>query len=227
MVFRDRRDAGRRLAAVLAPFRDRRAIVIAIPRGGVPVAVEVAHALGAQLDLLAVRKLGAPVDPELGIGAVAEDGTAVIDRAATRYLNVTDEQLSRILDRELRELRRRTGLFRGVRGHPDVRGRTVIVVDDGLATGLTDLAAVRALRARGAGAVVVAAPVSSREARDRLRAEADEVVCHTVPRVFAGVGRWYRDFDQVPDGEVLALLAEADASISAGPAGPASAPPPS
>lgn len=215
MAFDDRRDAGRRLAPLLAGLRERRPIVVGLPRGGVPVAVEVARALDAPLDLLAVRKLGAPMEPEFGIGAVAEDGTAVFDTVTARRLRVTDAQLQHILERELGELRRRTELYRNGRERPDVRGRTVVVVDDGLATGLTDLVAVRALRALGASSIVVAAPVSSREARELLRAEADEVVCHTVPRSFGGVGRWYRDFTQVTDDEVLAILGEA-----AAPAGP-------
>jgi putative phosphoribosyl transferase len=209
MVFRDRREAGRLLAPLLAPFRDRRPVLVALPRGGVPVAAEVARALGVPLGVLAVRKLGAPAQPEYAIGAIAEDGTAVIDRGTARHLRIADEEIGRVLDRELRELRRRTDLFRAAGGPAEVRGRTVIVVDDGLATGLTDLAAVRALRGRGAAEVIVAAPVSSPEAREMLRAEADEVVCHTVPRSFGGVGRWYRDFSQVSDDEVLGLLAGA------------------
>ena len=209
MVFENRRDAGRWLSDLLRPMAAERPIVIALPRGGVPVAVEVARALDAPLDLLTVRKLGAPQNPELGIGAVAEDGTAVVDTALARRVGVTQEDFDRILGVELRELRRRVERFRDGRPPLDVRGRTVILVDDGLATGLSDLAAVRALRERGAGRIVVAVPVGSRDAVAMLRRAADEVVCHTIPADLIGVGRWYRDFAQVTDDEVLALLAQA------------------
>lgn len=183
--------------------------MLALPRGGVPVAAEVSRALGAPLDVLAVRKLGAPGNPEYGIGALAEDGTTVVDATTARLMGVTEEDLDRVLDRERSEIRRQTALFREGREPLDVRGRTVIVVDDGVATGLTDLAAVRSLRARGAGRIVVAVPVASDEGLAMLREEADEVICNRVPRVFIGVGRWYRDFTQVSDDEVVALLAEA------------------
>jgi predicted phosphoribosyltransferase/predicted alpha/beta-hydrolase family hydrolase len=209
-VFDDRRDAGRRLAERLAPFAGERPIVVALPRGGVPVAVEVARALGAPLDLLAVRKLGAPGNPELAVGAVAEDGTGVLDGDMARRTGMTREILDRTLERESRELRRRTERYRDGRAAMDVRARTVIVVDDGLATGLTDLAAVRALRAAGASRIIVAAPVGSREAVARLFDQADEVVCHTVPRDLWGVGQWYRDFSPVEDAEVVALLTGAE-----------------
>jgi putative phosphoribosyl transferase len=213
MVFEDRSDAGRRLADLLTPLAAARPIVLALPRGGVPVAVEVARALDAPLDLLTVRKLGAPQNPELGIGAVAEDGTAVVDTALARRLGMTQDDFDRILERELRELRRRMERFRDGWPPLDVRGRTVILVDDGLATGLSDLAAVRALRERGAGRIVVAVPVGSRDAVAMLRRAADEVVCHTIPADLVGVGQWYRDFSQVSDEEVLALLAEAGAPV--------------
>jgi putative phosphoribosyl transferase len=213
MVFENRRDAGRLLADLLLPLAEERPIVLALPRGGVPVAVEVARALDAPLDLLTVRKLGAPENPELGMGAVAEDGTAVVDTVMARRIGMTQEDFDRILDSELRELGRRIERFRDGRPPLDVRDRTVILVDDGLATGLTDLAAVRALRRRGAGRIVVAVPVGSREAVAMLRGAADEVVCHTIPRDLVGVGRWYRDFSQVSDDEVLALLAEAGVPV--------------
>lgn len=215
MVFDDRRDAGRHLAVLLARLAGERPVVVALPRGGVPVAVEVARAVGAPLDVLAVRKIGAPAEPEFGIGALAEDGTAVLDTAIARRLGVTQEELDRIVEREGRRIRQAVELFRGGRELADVGGRTVIVVDDGVATGLTDLAAVRALRARGAGRIVVAVPVGSAPGLDMLRQEADEVVCHTVPRELMGVGRWYRDFSQVSDEDVIALLAEAAASPQA------------
>jgi putative phosphoribosyl transferase len=212
VVFDDRRDAGRRLAALLLTFAAGDPIVVGLLRGGVPVGVEVAHALGAPLDVLAVRKLGAPGNPELGIGALAEDGTAVVNAEMARRLGVTQERIDEALERAGKEIRRRVERFREGRPPTDVRGRTALVVDDGLATGLTDLAAVRALRRRGASTVVVAAPVGSREAIALLRHEADDVVCHTIPRQLLGIGAWYRDFSQLSDDEVVALLSEAGAS---------------
>ena len=223
MIFEDRREAGGRLAAQLAPLAGERPIVFALPRGGVPVALEIARALHAPLDLLTVRKLGAPQNPELGVGAVAEDGSAVVNADMARIVGMTEADFDRTLEREVRELRRRMLRFRDGRPPLDVRNRTVIVVDDGLATGLSDLAAVRALRRRGAARIVVAAPVASPEAVAVLRKEADEVVCHTIPHELGGVGRWYRDFAPVSDEEVLALLADADAWVGE-PLGKASSP---
>lgn len=213
MIFGNRRLAGRRLAALLRRFEGERPIVVALPRGGVPVAVEVARALDAPLDLLIVRKLGAPQDPEVAIGAVAEDGLTVVNTAAVRQVGVTQTQFTRILEREQRELRRLVERFRAGRAPLDVQGRTVIVVDDGLATGLSDLAALRALRGRGAARIVVAAPVGSREAIAMIGQEADEVVCLASPRNLLGVSRWYDDFSPISDEEVLRLLSEAGAPI--------------
>lgn len=209
MVFLDRRDAGRQLAAQLAPLAREQPVVIALPRGGVPVAFEVAEALRAPLDVLAVRKLGAPGNPEFGVGAIVEDGTAVLNTDTARRVGMTKDVLDAALEREIRELRRSVERYRDGRRQVDVRGRTVIVVDDGLATGLTNLAAVRALRARGAGRIVVAVPVGSRESIALVGQEADEVVCHTIPRELPGVGRFYEDFSPVSDAAVVTLLAAA------------------
>lgn len=209
MQFLDRHDAGRQLAAELAPLANERPVIVALPRGGVPIGVEVARALGAPLDILAVRKLGAPGNPELGVGAVAEDGTGVLDPQSADMLGMTEAMLDATLARESRELRRRVERYRDGRPSIDVSGRTVIVIDDGLATGLTDLAAVRALRKRGARRIVVGVPVGSSQAVSILADEADRVVCLTVPPNLLGVGMWYRDFTPVSDEQVLALLAEA------------------
>jgi putative phosphoribosyl transferase len=215
MQFLDRQDAGRRLAAKLMDLADERPVVVALPRGGVPVGVEVARALGAPLEILAVRKLGAPGNPELGVGAVAEDGTGVLDPQSAGMLGMTQAMLDATLARESRELRRRVERYRDGRPSIPVSGRTVIVVDDGLATGLTDLAAVRALRKRGARRIVVAVPVGSNESVSMLAEEADQVFCLTIPQRLVGVGMWYHDFTPVSDEQVLALLAEAARDVAA------------
>jgi putative phosphoribosyl transferase len=209
MQFLDRQDAGRRLAAELATYAKEQPVVVALPRGGVPIGVEVARALDAPLEILAVRKLGAPGNPELGVGAVAEDGTRVLDPRSAGALGMTQAMLDETLARESEELRRRVERYRDGRPSIPVSGRTVIVVDDGLATGLTDLAAVRALRKRGARRVVVAVPVGSGESVSMLAGEADRVLCLIIPPRLLAVGMWYRDFSPVTDEQVIALLAEA------------------
>ena len=214
-LFVDRVDAGRRLAGLLEALSEEHPVIVALPRGGVPVAAQVAGALRSPLQILVVRKLGAPFNPELALGAIAEGGTAVVNRNLTERTDVTEEQLQEILDREQSELRRRATVYRSGQEPLDVRGRTVIVVDDGMATGLTVLAAVRALRARGAQRIVVAVPVASTEAVSLLDRAADAVVCHTVPEQLSSVGQWYRDFDQVSDTEVIELL-RADARHPSG-----------
>ncbi|HEU4656604.1 MAG TPA: alpha/beta family hydrolase [Capillimicrobium sp.] len=205
-MFRDRRDAGRRLAERLHPLRGQRAVVLALPRGGVPIAVEVARTIGAPLDVLAVRKLGAPMQPELAIGAIAEERSGLVDRASVRALGIAQDELDRIVDRESAELERRVAVYREGRPPIDLAGRTAVIVDDGMATGLTVLAAVRAARARGAARVVVAAPVASPSAISLVAQEADDVVVVTAPEDLRSVGSWYDDFEAVPDEDVLAQL---------------------
>jgi putative phosphoribosyl transferase len=204
--FADRRDAGRRLAERLLPLAAESPIVVALPRGGVPVAQEVAAALGAPLEILAVRKLGAPHNPEYGIGAVAEDGTRVIDPEAVAVLGIHGETLDAIADRESAELRRRVALYRGDRKPLDLAGRTTILVDDGVATGVTDTAALRAARRRGPRRLLLAVPICAPDALGRLREEADEVICLRTPPILYGISQWYRDFSQVSDEEVLSAL---------------------
>lgn len=207
MEFLDRRDAGRRLAEHLLPFAAEQPVVLALPRGGVPVALEVARALDAPLDILAVRKIGARGNPELAVGAIAEGGASAFDPATAERCGMSQAHLDEAVRQEEAELRRRVGRYRAGRTPIDLAGRTVVVVDDGVATGLTDLAAVRALRGLGAGRIVVAVPVGARESLALLAAEADDVVCDTVPRDLAAVGRWYTDFAPVSDEEVVELLA--------------------
>jgi predicted phosphoribosyltransferase len=205
-LFVDRRDAGRRLAEHLGDLHVADPVVLALPRGGVPVAAEVAEALGAPLEILAVRKVGAPGNPEYGVGAIAEDGTMVIDPEATEVLRIRNGELGATAAREGTELRRRVRAYRGDRPPPEVRGRTVVIVDDGAATGLTDVAAIRAVRRRDPRSVILALPVCSPEALELLRREADRVVCLRAPRPFYGVGQWYLDFSQVSDREVIDAL---------------------
>jgi putative phosphoribosyl transferase len=216
VAYRDRRDAGQQLAARLTALPLERPVVVALPRGGVPVGLEVARALGAPLELLAVRKLGAPGNPELAVGAVAEDGTGVFDARSAGLLGMTQDMLDAAVARESRELQRRVERYRGGRLPLAVNRRAAIVVDDGIATGMTELAAVRALRKSEAGSIVVAVPVGSEEAVAMLEAEADRVICLRVPARLYGVGMWYEDFRPVSDDEVLALLAEAPREHPAG-----------
>jgi putative phosphoribosyl transferase len=206
-VFADRRDGGRRLAERLLALAPERPVVVALPRGGVPVGFEVARALAAPLDVLVVRKLGAPRNPELGVGAIAEGGAAAFDVAAAVSAGMAQPSIDATMAREREELRRRVERYRVGRARVALRGRTTIVVDDGLATGLSALAAVRALRADDVARIVVAVPVGARESVAMLAAEADEVVCHTIPRQLLAVGRWYTDFSPVSDEEVMSLLA--------------------
>jgi predicted phosphoribosyltransferase len=207
--FHDRRDAGRRLGRALRGLADRDPVIVALPRGGVPVGYEVARELGAPLDIGLVRKLGAPLQPELGIGALGEGGEAIVDRDAIEALGISSAELERVIASETRELERRHRLYR--RGHPalDVGGRVVILVDDGLATGVSAIAAARALRARGAREVILAVPVCPSGAGERVGRDLDELVCLRSPQHFCGVGGAYDDFSQTGDEEVLELLARA------------------
>ncbi|GGY83012.1 phosphoribosyltransferase [Streptomyces nitrosporeus] len=209
MLFTDRTDAGRRLAEELGHLRSGDPVVLGLPRGGVPVAFEVARALGAPLDVTVVRKLGVPYHPELGFGAIGEDGTRVISADIVRRAGVGDEQIAEVERAEEAELARRAHAYRAGRPRLPLAGRTVIVVDDGIATGATARAACQVVRAQGAGRVVLAVPVASPEVVERLREDVDEVVCVSTPVPLASVGEWYRDFSQTADDEVVALLARA------------------
>jgi putative phosphoribosyl transferase len=209
--FADREDAGRRLAPAVAAAPATSAaptVVLALPRGGVPVAAPVAALLGAPLDVLVVRKLGQPGRPELGLGALAEDGVPIWNAALLRDLGLTADDVADVVPREAAELRRRVDHYRDGRPPEPVAGRTVVVVDDGLATGLTAYAAVANVRARGASRVVLAVPVAAAPSVRWLRSSADDVVCLLAPRRLRSVGEWYEDFTQVPDETVTHLLAK-------------------
>jgi predicted phosphoribosyltransferase len=211
MRFPNRADAGRQLAARLGPFANRHdVIVLALPRGGVPVGFEVARALGAPLDVFLVRKLGVPGHPELAMGAMASGGTRVLNDDLIRELAIPDSAIEYVAARERIELDRREQVYRGGRPFPELRDRAVILVDDGLATGATMEAAVRAARQHSPARIVAAAPVAARETVARLRGVADEVVYVAAPEPFQAVGLWYEIFDQTSDEEVIRLLRAGD-----------------
>lgn len=208
-VFRDRTEAGQVLAERLAEYANRPdVLVLALPRGGVPVAYEVARALHAPLDVFLVRKLGVPGHEELAMGAVATGGVRVINEQVVRALGIPESVIDAVAAWEQKELERRERLYRGDRPPPDVRGKTVILVDDGLATGSTMLAAVKALRQQQPARIVVAVPISSPDTCELLRTEVDDVVCAVTPEPFYAVGLWYQDFSQTTDEEVRELLAQ-------------------
>jgi predicted phosphoribosyltransferase len=206
--FRNRTDAGRQLAEKLAAYANRPdVLVLALPRGGVPVAFELARAFGAPLDVFLVRKLGVPGYEELAMGAVATGGVRVLNDEIVRGLGISEHEIDAVVARELRELSRRDRLYRGDRPPSDVAGRTVILVDDGLATGATMRAAVQALRQQQPGRIVAAVPTASPDTCQVLKAEADDVICAITPEPFFAVGHWYDDFTQTTDDEVRELLA--------------------
>lgn len=219
MRFADRTDAGRRLAehlATLSGIADRTPVVVGMARGGVVVAAAVAERLGAPLDVIVVRKLGCPWQPELGVGALAEGGITVIDQELVTELGIGAESLAAVVERERRELARRVERYRGRRPPIALDGRTVVLVDDGIATGGTARAAVASLRARGASRVIVAVPVGPPDAAARLAGLTDAVVVLDRPRWFAAIGEAYRTFDQVSDDAVVTTLDEAAAVMQGG-----------
>jgi predicted phosphoribosyltransferase len=212
--FRDRRDAGRRLVAALGAYSGRTdLLVLALPRGGVPVGYEVARALHAPLDVMQVRKLGVPGHEELAMGAIASGGVRILSEDVVETLGITERVIATVAAAEEQELDRRERAYRGDRPFPDLCGRTVILVDDGLATGATMRAAAAALRAQGVGCLVAAVPVAPQEACDRLRTLVDDVICAETPTPFGSVGEWYEDFTQVTDGDVRALLGGAPREV--------------
>ena len=209
--FKDRRDAGKKLAQKLSAYAGRpETLVLALPRGGVPVAYEVAQALSAPLDVFIVRKLGLPGREELAMGAVASGGARVLNGDIIRMLSIPEEVINFVAKRELQELQRREELYRGNRPTPEVRERTILLIDDGLATGASMRAAIAGLRAQHPARIVVAVPAAAPDVCEAFRSEVDEIVCAITPEPFYGVGRWYEDFSQVTDEEVRMLLEEAN-----------------
>jgi predicted phosphoribosyltransferase len=217
MIFANRDEAGQLLAErvaghlpVGAPYA--RPLVLALPRGGLPVAVPVAERIGADLDVVIVRKIGAPGRPEFGVGAIAEDGPPIFDESSLRYLGITEADLAGTVDDERTELNRRVRRYRGDRGMTPVADRTVVVVDDGLATGVTAHAALCWLRGQKPAGLFLAVPVCSRSARDALADDADSVISLQTPADFVAVGHWYADFQQLTDADVDRAMAEHSAA---------------
>jgi predicted phosphoribosyltransferase len=216
MIYSDRADAGKALAAHLQKYGDRDdVLVLGLPRGGVPVAYEVARSLRVPFDIFLVRKLGVPGHEELAMGALASGGVRVMNDAITRQLGISQDAVERVAGREQQELERRERLYRGDRPPPAVQGRTVILIDDGLATGSTMRAAAAALRQMRPNKIIVAVPVAAAETCEALRGEVDEVVCVDTPEPFLAVGAWYADFSQTSDDEVRELLEKAGDSKTA------------
>ena len=211
MTFQDRRDAGRQLAARVRKLRLADPVVLALPRGGVPVGYEVALALRAPLDVVVARKIGAPMQPELGVGALAEGGVTVFDEHTLRMLGLTADDVTSTVEQESAELARRVRSYRGDRPPVAVAGRSVLVVDDGLATGVSARAALRSVRARHPDRLILAVPVGPVDAAELMAPDADEVVVLETPHRLTAVGQWYVDFTQTPDESVLELLAAAAA----------------
>lgn len=207
MLFEDRSDAGRRLAQAAVSYKEETGvIVLALPRGGVPVAAEVADALDAPLDVLVVRKIGAPYQPELAMGAAASGGVTIINERVVQLLRIDEEALEKSTARALDEVAQKERRYRDSRAEEDVEGRIVIIVDDGVATGSTMRAAIAAVRARRAKKVVVAVPTAAVDSLRKLRPEADDVICLDTPDPYRSVGSWYRNFSQTSDEEVKRLL---------------------
>jgi len=213
-LFEDRRDAGRQLAARLEHYRGEEVTIVGLPRGGVEVAFEVSRSLGAPLDVIVAGKVGAPMQPELAIGAVAPPGILLLDEDLIDQLGLTDDEVELAVSRTRKEVERRIREYRGGEELPDLQGRTCILVDDGLATGATTRAAIEAARLAGAEKVVVAVPVCAPGAAEEIAQLVDELVCLAVPDRLVAIGTWYRHFDQTSDAQVIEMLEEARDEVS-------------
>ena len=213
-LYRDRRDAGRQLANRLQDYLEEDVVVIGLPRGGVEVAFEIAKALNAPLDVIVSRKLGAPDQPELGIGAVAQGGIMLLDESLVKALGIEERQIEAIAEREREEMRRRATEYRGSEDLPNLKGKTVILVDDGLATGATSRAAILAARSGNPRRIILAVPVCAPETAAELSTNVDELICLHTPDRFIAVGFWYQNFGQTTDAQVIELLEEARGEVS-------------
>lgn len=216
MIFRDRFDAGKKLAQKLLENQISNALVLALPRGGVPIGLEVAKALNAPLDVLVVRKLGSPFNPEFGIGAVAPENVIVLDQNSIDYLGISSEEIKKIILKEQQEMERRIKLYRGEQPVPEVKGKTVVLVDDGLATGVTARAAIKAILRHNPQKLIVAMPVCALDAVEGIKTlirPQDEIICLSTPYDFAAVGSWYQNFEQLSDQEVIEMLEQARAAL--------------
>jgi predicted phosphoribosyltransferase len=223
MPFRNRSDAGRKLADALAQYKDQQPILLALPRGGVPVAAEVAKRFAAPIDLILVRKIGVPYQPELAMGAVVDGGNPIIVRNedVIRMTGISEAEFKAVCDRELAEITRRRQTYLGNRAPIEIAGRLAIVIDDGIATGATTRAALRATRMRNPKKLLLAVPVAPTDSLDELRSEADEIVCIEHHALFGAIGYYYADFSQVTDQEVTETLARYPAAPPSEPARPA------
>lgn len=206
MRFADRIEAGKQLAQVLKGYKTENMMILALPRGGVPIGYELALELDVPLDVLIVRKLGTPGHEELAMGAIGPGGVVVMNHEVVNMMHISSSQIDQVLADEQTELRRRLRHFRGTRPFPDISGRTVVIVDDGLATGSTAMAAVQAVRAMKPAQVILAIPVCAKDSADRLRPMVDDLLCLQMPADFMAVGYWYNDFRQTTDAEVIDLL---------------------
>jgi predicted phosphoribosyltransferase len=213
MYFRDRKEAGRLLAEELDFLKGEEVVVLGIPRGGVVVAFEVAQSIGAPLDVCITRKIGAPFNPELAIGAISSSGDVVLDQDLINSLNVPPDYVKEEMRRQRREIERRMAEYRGDRPAPDLMGKTVVLVDDGVATGATVLATIRSLKKRNPKKLILAVPVGPSDTISRLKEEADEVICLATPPLFWAIGAFYFDFSQTSDEEVKRLLKESDEEL--------------
>ncbi len=206
MIFENRQEAGRRLATELAEYKDKQVVILALPRGGIPIGFEIAKILHAPLEVLVARKIGAPYNPEFGIGAIAEGNVRVLDEPTLKLLEISKKGLDEVTDKEKEELKRRVALYRNNKPLPILKDRVVILVDDGLATGVTARAAIRGIRKHKPRELIFASPVCAYDTAAEFKHLVDDVVCVTKPVDFSAVGSWYRSFEQVSDEEVVELL---------------------
>lgn len=206
MIFRDRQNAGQQLAHKLIKYKDEKPVVIALPRGGVVIGYEVAKALNAPLDVIVSRKIGAPLQPEFGIGAIAPNGVRVLDIKSIKLVRASEAEIEKIIELETAEMKRRIKVYRGDAPPPDLSGKSVILVDDGLATGVTAMAAILSIKQMNPEKIILAVPVSPPDTANKFRQEVDEFICLSEPQNFFAVGAHYEDFEQVTDKQVIDLL---------------------